>query len=220
MITGILVAANVACLSARTSATADPNAATEAGTGTENQVAPVVDYGANVLRFSPAKIMDVGGIGIGIEYEHIFGDNGMFGLNLPFTLMFRQDFNYDNYSNNAHYSPYFYFAPGFKIYPSGQKHRVTYAIGPSLFAGYGRYRDWQSIWNNATNSYDEIALDSDNFRLGMMVMNYVNFQFTKNFSMGIDAGLGIRYLSHYSEGNNDEGIEPTGQFSLTFGYRF
>jgi len=67
------------------------------------------------------------------------------------------------------------------------------------------------------------------WRVGLLVNNYVNFQFTRRFNLGIEGGLGMRYLdkvsysgSPYYAGNGtvNNGVDITGQFSLTLGYRF
>lgn len=180
-----------------------------------------MDYGTNFLRLSPIKVLDIGAIGFGIEYEKLFGENKMFGVNLPLTLMLDQEIFDDpvyGYSNdNVEYHPYFYFTPGLKIYPMGQR-KVTYAVGPTLMIGYGKSNEWTWV-STQTGGYSQSG-DRNNWRLGLMVMNYVNFQFVKNFSMGIDAGIGIRYMNHYNNPNYNDEIQPTGQFSLTFGYRF
>src|SRR4051812_43740298 len=52
----------------------------------ERMSAPSVDYGTNILRLSPITAMDIG-VGFGISYEKIFGNDQMVGLILPVYLM-------------------------------------------------------------------------------------------------------------------------------------
>lgn len=182
------------------------------------------DYGANILRLSPITAMDVG-VGFGLSYERILDRQQMIGLILPFHLLLENDgdafFNGNNGEHdNTH--AYFYFTPGLKIYPFGQR-RVTYAVGPSLMLGYGGGKEWR---------YDGMnygSVDVEKFRLGMLVNNYVNFQIGPSFNLGLELGLGVRYLDRetteykfppYNTYTVNNGIEATGQFSMTLGFRF
>lgn len=176
-------------------------------------------YGRNFIRFTPIKFLDLNAAGFGLEYEHLLGKSKRFGINIPVTLMFKQNrvpglFGVDE---ELHYSPYFYINPGLKIYPSGQK-KVTFATGPSLMVGYGADKQWITV-NTPTSSYTQYT-ERENVRLGLIIMNYLNFQFTPEFSMSIDAGIGIRYINHYTNPDHFDDINPTGQFSLGFSYRF
>jgi len=178
-----------------------------------------MNYGRNFIRFSPIKFLDLSAAGLGLEYEYLFGKSKRFGVNIPVTVMFKQNRipNTNGSSEEMRYTPYFFINPGLKIYPSGQK-RVTFATGPSLMIGYGKHKEW-SVINTPTSSYTQY-LERDNFRFGLIIMNYLNFQFTPEFSMHIDAGIGIRYVNHYTDPDFSDDITPTGQFSLGFGYRF
>lgn len=182
-----------------------------------------MDYGANILRISPITAMDVG-VGFGLSYERILDRQQMIGLVLPFHLLLENDgdtfFNGNNGSDNTR--AYFYFTPGLKIYPFGQR-RVTYAVGPSLMLGYGGGKEWR---------YDGMnygSVDMTKFRLGMLVNNYVNFQIGPSFNLGLELGLGVRYLDRetteynfppYNTYTVNNGLEATGQFSMTLGFRF
>src|SRR6218665_945528 len=113
-----------------------------------------VDYGTNILRISPITAMDLG-VGFGLSYEKILGKEQMVGVVLPVYLLLDGQNNYDpfgnGYSDNNSTKAYFYFNPGLKIYPFGQR-RVTYAVGPSLMIGAGGGTEWR--YNNQTG-YEE-----------------------------------------------------------------
>jgi len=172
-------------------------------------------YGRNFIRFSPIKILDLSASGFGLEYEYLIGKSKRFGINIPVSVMFKQNRAPGLYGSNGemHYVPYFFINPGLKIYPSGQK-KATFATGPSLMIGYGKDKEWTPV-----SSYTQY-LERENFRFGLIIMNYLNFQFTPEFSMHIDAGIGIRYVNHYTDPDFSDDINPTGQFSLGFSYRF
>lgn len=179
-----------------------------------NRQQPDIDYGTNVLSVAPFAALDIG-VGVGMSYEKILGADKTLGIIFPFYVMF-DDFDNNSYYNNDNSSAYFYFAPGLKVYPFGQR-KITYAIGPNFFIGGGSSK--QTTWDINGNPYTE---DISKFRLGILVNNYLNFQFTKSFNLGLQGGLGVRYIDRetYDNYTNNRGITPTAQFSVTLGYRF
>jgi len=182
------------------------------------------DYGTNILRISPITAMDLG-VGFGLGYEKIFGKDKMIGLVLPLYVMINNNNGYDPVfggSGTTSSDAYFYFNPGLKIYPFGQR-RVTYAVGPSLLLGAGGGDQW--IYNSMLG-YEERATVSK-LRMGMLVNNYVNFQITNGFNLGLELGLGPLYIDRETidspvggSRTYNNGINVTGAFSLTLGYRF
>ncbi|WP_118950578.1 hypothetical protein [Taibaiella helva] len=184
---------------------------------------PAIAYGTNILRLAPLTIMDVG-VGFGLSYEKILDKHQMIGLILPAHFLISNS-NDDFFSGSNGYmsntQTYFYFTPGLKVYPFGQR-RVTYAVGPSLMLGYGGGQDYQYDYRTGYTT----NVDVRRFRLGMLVNNYVNFQLGPSFNLGLELGLGVRYLdrervefSSYTRTDNKD-LDATGQFSLTLGYRF
>ena len=181
-------------------------------------------YGTNIISISPLSALDIG-IGVGASYEKILGADQNIGIVIPVHLMFEQnnDYYYNGYYgyNSNHYNSYFYFTPGIKIYPFGQR-KVTYAVGPNLMMGAGGGKQWAT--DNNGNNYQ---VTTNKFRFGMLVNNYVNFQFSKSFNMNIQAGLGVRYIDHESESDYingkdsySNGMNVTGEFAVSLGYRF
>lgn len=174
-------------------------------------------YGTNILRFSPFSVGE-GGIGIGISYEKIFGADKNIGFIIPIDILVDPD-NYDAYNDNTN-NAYVVFSPGIKIYPFGQK-RVTYAIGPNAMLALGGGERWQ--YNN--NGVYELT-DHHVVKVGIFVNNYLNIQFTPNFNFGVQGGLGVKYIDrdYYSNSSGDSeyrnGMNITGDFSITLGYRF
>jgi hypothetical protein len=184
--------------------------------------AVVTDYGNNIIRIIPFTAMDIG-VGFGLSYESIVSKDKVIGIHLPFYLM--TETNLDNFNNNNSSSferTYFYFNPGIKIYPMGQR-RVTYAVGPSLMFGYGGGKEWDYSSNNFA-----IQKDVTRLRVGLLINNYLNFQLSPALNMGIDLGLGVRYIdrTQYKDPTNNaaydvnKGIGVSGQFGFSLGYRF
>ena len=181
---------------------------------------------ANVIRIAPLTAMDIG-YGFGLSYERLLGTNKNVGLILPFSLLLEKGTGgvYGSRGNNT----YFYFTPGVKIYPFGQR-KITYAVGPSLMFGYGKNPDhYGYIYQNGLTAEEDIQLKK--FRMGLLVNNYISFQITKALSLGFEAGVGMRYLDR--EYFNSSGIfwgservqfrngfNITGQGSMTIGIKF
>lgn len=190
---------------------------------------PKVDYGSNILRLSPITAMDIG-VGFGLSYEHIFGKEQMIGVVIPASLILQNKDGYNpfsgTYNSNVRYNAYFYFTPGLKIYPFGQR-RVTYAVGPSLMFMYGGGKEWISDYDMVSGNTTYRESEMTRTRFGMLINNYVNFQITPAFNLGLELGLGMRYYdkqtqtnTFYNYGDYNNGFDVTGQFSMTLGYRF
>lgn len=178
---------------------------------------PVLDYGTNILSVTPFAAMDVG-VGVGLSYEKILGADQSVGIVLPAYVLF-DNFDDDPYYGYENSGSYFYFAPGLKIYPFGHR-KATYSIGPNLFVGGGTSKKTITDWNG-TNPYTYVQ-EMSRFRLGILINNYITFQFTRSFNLGLQGGLGVRYIDREEINGitNNKGILPTGQFSVTLGYRF
>lgn len=188
-----------------------------------------IHYGSNILRLNPITAMDIG-VGFGLSYEKILGSEQKVGLIFPVSMIIQNKENFDYLAgsyNNARYNTYVYFTPGVKIYPFGQR-KVTYAVGPNLMFAYGGGNEYQY----RTDAYGGAYLDnvkSTRVRLGLLANNYVNFQITRSFNIGLEGGLGLRYYdkqtfsgSAFYAGNGDisNGFDISGQFSVSLGLRF
>jgi hypothetical protein len=188
-----------------------------------------MNYGSNIVRIAPITAMDIG-VGFGFGYEKLFGADQNIGVILPFNILLENRNNNDFYSgayNEDRFNTYIYFTPGVKFYPFGQR-KVTYAVGPNLMLGYGANKQWQTY----SDVYGVVYLEdvtTTRVRLGLLINNYVNFQVSRLFSLGLEGGLGMRYYDKTSysgswvyAGNGEfhNGFDITGQFSLTLGLRF
>jgi hypothetical protein len=191
-------------------------------------------YGNKIIRIAPLSVMDIG-VGVGVSYEHLFGSEQSIGLIIPVSLMLQNKAGYDYansantgaHSNTARYNSFVYFTPGIKIYPFGQR-KVTYAVGPNLMLAYGGGKDWHPVIDDYGNTnYGEITVTR--LRAGVLVNNYVNFQISNLLNVGMEGGLGMRYLDRESYTNSTlrapnstiaNGFDVTGQFSMTLGLRF
>ena len=110
-------------------------------------------------------------------------------------------------------------SPGVKIYPFGQR-KVTYAVGPNVMLGFNKDRDSQYVPTGTTGYYSSIERNS--FRLGLIINNYLNFQITSKINLGLNGGLGMRYLDRGTSPSRsyNDGMQVTGEFAFNFGFRF
>jgi hypothetical protein len=185
----------------------------EKSTSTQKMIP--VDLGKNLINISPVKFMDIGP-GFGISYERILDKKGIFSLVLPVSLIFTDDYVlFDDGDLNG--ATMVYFSPGLKIYPFGQK-KVTYAVGPSLFYGKGEKSQY---YYNDPNSFGYRANDCE--RAGIIINNYINFQITPKFQIGMNAGFGTRYHDKTTNGNGEifqNSFKITGELNFNLGFRF
>lgn len=176
---------------------------------------PKPAYGQNILRFTPVTIFNEN-VGGGISYERILDKDGKIGLNIPVYFGVS---SYDNYYNGSNYNNInnysVFINPGIKFYPAGQR-KVTYAIGASLFTMMG---DDDYYNSNGGPTY---RVNASYMKAGIMVNNYLNFNISPKFNIGLEVGIGPSYLNQYTENNyrTTEGIEVAGQFGFHLGYRF
>jgi len=181
----------------------------------------------NTARLYPFAVMDVG-MGVGASYERLFGRNKNFGLVLPgFLILESKSDPTDLTQNSKSYDAYFYFAPGFKFYPNGHK-KITYAVGPSLMFGFCNSK-FQTPGLSPTGEPTKETVKYGRKRFGVLANNYVTLAFSRFFDIGLEGGLGISYFDQESytgsefypaDPTTNKGVDITGQFSLSIGYKF
>jgi hypothetical protein len=165
----------------------------------------------NALRFSPVGVNEIGAT-VGMTYERYL--NQKLSLVFPLDVVFRQ---HDRLWNSEEVSSpaYFYFTPGFRFYPGSVERPVKYAIGANVVLGSGNRYYYTSDWEyGMERTYDKAV----NTRLGIMVTNYVNFDITKRFTMGLNFGLGLLYMDQSKYKTND--LNGTVQLGTNFGFKF
>lgn len=166
----------------------------------------------NAIRFSPVGVNEVGTT-VGVSYEKYLTRNPKLSLIFPLDIVFRQHEHL--WSSEVRSNPaYFYFTPGFKFYPGSMERPVKYAIGSNLVMGSGKRYYYNSNSGGSNGRYEL----SNNTRIGVMVTNYVNFDISKKFTMGINLGFGLLYVDKSASKPND--IGGTVQLSTNFGFKF
>lgn len=178
------------------------------------------EYGSNIISLSPVTLMDYR-LGVGLSYEKIFGPEKKLGLVLPLYLMTGgQEEPGNRYFPGRKTATSFYVAPGFKFYPMGQR-KLTFAVGPSLMMSYGREQQ------NNYYFYPGSGARATWLRVGVMLNCYINYQVTPRFNIGMEAGVGMRFINRETfsapgmpDAKFNYGLKPTGRFALSMGYRF
>lgn len=170
----------------------------------------------NAIRFSPVGVNEIGTT-VGISYEKYLTKNAKLSLIFPLDVVFRQHERY--WGGDYPASPaYFYFTPGFKFYPGSAERPVKYAIGSNLVLGAGDRYYYNNTTYDPNGAWYSNYERANNTRIGVMVTNYVNFDISRKFTMGINLGFGLLYIDKSSFKAND--IGGTVQLSTNFGFKF
>lgn len=149
------------------------------------------------------------GVGFAISFEKGIDEGGVVSFVLPVAATF-------DMSNTSYTNSMFYFMPGIKFYPTTNKGKVKYAIGPSLVVGGGIMHE-QYVYSSYypyTPNYD---VDQSKFLLGVMVSNSLNFMPAPHLYLGLDFGFGFSYINRI-DGYND-GVRGMVQGGFSIGYR-
>jgi len=176
--------------------------------------------GKNKIDISPFKALD-SGPGFGISYERILDKRGHFGLLLPFTMTIPEEYYFPIIGEDNDEQTY-YFAPSLKVYPFGQK-RVTYAVGPTFFTGIGNRWEYSYDYDPKTGVTTSKEEERQRLRMGLIINNYVNFQITQHFQIGLNAGVGPRYIDrekYHSTVYRNRRMGISGEFNFSLGFRF
>jgi len=176
-------------------------------------------YGKNVITFSPFQFTE-NGLGFSFSYERTLDKQSLVSFYMPVIVTFNVFNAQDNYNNSNRPAPdaMFYAMPGIKLYPTGNKGRVKYAIGPNLVLATGQHTDYNNGFNPGTGSYIPAYTQSTHTIFGILVTNYVNFNPSKHVTTGFELGLGTTYVNRIAGVDNNAAFLIQGAFKI--GYRF
>lgn len=173
----------------------------------DNQRGYRTPLGSNVVSGSPINLTVVNGFAcyaFGFTYEHLFGEDQIVGLQIPFYFAFgSRDIFYDDDQGR-----YYYATPGLQIHVAGARRGFDYAVGPSVLLGNLNEKD-NSYYNGVRTT--ERVLST--FTTGILLDNNLNFQ-RRSFLFGLNIKLG----STFQNANYDSRFYF--QFGLRFGGRF
>lgn len=181
-----------------------------------------IEYPKNIIRAYALNAFVYGGVGVGLGYERILDKEGKLGVNIPLHFAFSQNV-YDNSLSGGYSGDLNHFAlmfnPGFKFYPNGQR-RATYGIGISIFGQYNSEDRLEYLQSGGNR-----LVTQDDYRLGLLINNSVQFNITKRFNLGLEIGVGPSYLNKYYDSytnkyQNRGNIDFMAQFGMHIGFRF
>lgn len=190
-----------------------------------------LNYGKNILAFSPIHMTNTSVTGVGLSYERVLSRNNVLSFYLPVAFSFKNnnDRNYYGTGYDRRYDAHVFWAyPGIKIYPTGSDGKVRYAAGASLAFGAGSNTVHEQVYDPLTGGTMYSDRDHDVFVMGLLVNNSLNVYPSPHLRIGLELGLGIPY--YYEDGSNDvnsnyyysspyDGV-PLVQFNFNIGYRF
>ena len=187
--------------------------ATAVGTASAQQ--PATGYGRNLLTVSPVQVSEMTLTGVGIQYEHFIGSSNKFSLYLPLAYSFGKS----DPCNDLVRTHMLYAYPGFKFYPAGSQHKVTYAVGPSIAVGKGNTNC------ACVNGGEEVGLEIVTAKeykpiteIGMLINNSINIQASQHIYLGGEVGVGSSFVN--IENGKDFGRDLMLQMNVKVGYRF
>ncbi len=177
-------------------------------------------FGSNILALAPIQMTNASVMGFGLHYERMLDPKGIITAYLPmaFSVVSKRAYvsNSNGYgSYETEYGSFFWFYPGLKVYPGGNKHIVNYGVGPSLAMGWGTVPVTYSDFNGRTKFRSE-----DRSYFGMMINNSLTIQPTSSLVVGGELGLGIPYNIYRNDGDSDYRNVPLVQFKFFLGVRF
>jgi hypothetical protein len=180
--------------------------------GATAQQADGLEYGRNLISVSPVHLSERTPTGVGIQYERFVGSSGKLSLNFPLAYSFGQSDACDPTIR----ARVLYAYPGVKFYPAGYKHKVTYAVGPSVALGTGTTNcncgETEIVAGDARPSgYKPVS------EIGLMINNSVNLQASRHLYFGSEIGLGTSLLN--TMGGKDMGTDVMLQMNIKVGYR-
>ncbi len=183
--------------------------------------APKVKYGKNILAIAPLQISD--GIGVGFSYERVLDKKGIVSFYMPLMVGFNNNSDVmpfsSSYYNYNEYTSYTGMV-GIKIYPTGSKGKVKYAVGPAIAARYAQTDAYNVFMGYDVYGYPIYTTGKqDNFALGVVINNSLNIQPTAHLYLGLEIGLGMSYINQ-TNGRNNGNEDFLGQFAFKLGYRF
>lgn len=187
----------------------------------ERPNAPKVKYGKNILALAPLQLTDAG-LGLGLSYERMLDKKGIVSFYLPLMVSF--DNNGDIYPMTSSYyndnRTAYMGMIGLKIYPTGSKGKVRYAVGPAIAARFSQNDTYNIFMGYDVYGYPIYGYGrQDNFSLGVVVNNSLNIQPTAHLYLGLELGLGMTYINQ-SNGYNTGSEDAIVQFAFKLGYRF
>lgn len=182
-------------------------------------------YGNNVLAIAPMQVNN-GGVGIGISYERILDKNAIISLYIPIRTSLRSEYSYMYNTGNGGYEDIYttFFMPGVKVYPTGAKGVVRYAIGANAAFMFDKQATNVYITDLNGNIIGNRPVMNDRFTFGLMVNNSLNINPTPHLYLGCELALGFKYYERVSGGYSYSGVgvdgDPMAQFAFNIGYRF
>lgn len=161
-------------------------------------------------------------IGFGAYFERSIDPNDRFSIIIPVSVAWEMKSAMVSDTSGYGSNRSFFFNPGVKFYPTGNKKFFSYALGLSIFSHIGA----------AERIYGSKAPDlpywqAENYRFsaaGVLFNNYLNFKINRNISFGFEVGIGPTYFNNYKRKGTSTvvkgGITTIPNIAFQCAYRF
>ena len=177
------------------------------------------NFEANNILTAHGNIGDFGGnfaAGLGIEYEYFVTPGKIISLTLPF------DFYYGGTIEMGEFEPGdnsrtrisgFYFSPGVRVHPIGNKHRADLGIGASFLVGQDTRQDQDWPYRNMYPT----TTHADEMLAGSQLQVSLNLQHHSGFTAGFF--LNAAYLFSHAKAVNSSYHRFDNDELVSFGIR-
>lgn len=190
------------------------------GMGYGRYMHPMPNLGKDIVSVSPIFTTE-NGVGAAVSYEHVLDKAGIVSYILPVGVTYNPD-THDESVKGKHQDMMYYFTPGIKFYPTGDKGSLKYAVGPALALGVGEKTtggDYAYTWNGTQYiSYYQPYNTQTKVMLGIVVNNSLNINPSPHMYIGLDFGFGFTYINQLNGSNF--GVSGIVQSGFKLGYRF
>lgn len=170
------------------------------------------------LRLAPLSLF-TGGTGAGISYEAFTDESRRVSVVLPLQFGLRNSSIGNNMTATQEQNYSVMIAPGVRLYPMG-KSTLSYVIGASLFATYGRDNGYASGGSSSFVAYAERR----EMRWGSVVSNSLTLDLSPRINIGLELLYGYSFQSRFKNKQNDmntvEGVKEMLSLNFQVGYRF
>ncbi len=175
---------------------------------------PVMSGKQSILAMSPLQFTETG-IGMSFSFEQSLDKSGIVSFILPVVATFNPIKNAVNENNANDYM--YYLMPGIKIYPTSNRGKIKYAIGPSMVIGAGE-RTKYTYYYGYNSGFSSSQEHHNKFIVGVTINNSINFKPTRHIYMGLDFGFGFTYLNRFGDVNQGMGGLVNGGFKIGYIY--
>ncbi len=168
-------------------------------------------YGGHLI--SASFLVNNGGRGLGLQYEHLFSQNDKWALIIPYTLVstcIERSKSHGNKEGDNVTALMLFIEPGVRCYPTKSSGVFRYSIGANIMFGIGQGKG--NMYKDGTNQLVSRTI------AGLQIVQGFNLQLSRHIRFNLDLGVGAGSDDGINE--SDGGGAPIFQLNTGLGYRW